>query len=224
MKQILTLLFVSITTLGVVSGCSKNVPDSDTFVSYDIVKLESQSASGSTFVLYRPNSDEPIVYTESRQVIDTLQVPVGNRLMLGSVPAQAPYKSGPITAKSYSVINNDTLRLYKDEVFDNDWQRDGIYVFSIWRTGNYLNVHGKVTQTNVAILKLGMTQTDWERQNPMPQLYLFYRMNTPTPNYQREFYASFDLSPLWLQEWCEGIELNVANTNLKQDKFIFSKQ
>lgn len=225
MNKILTLIVTSLLFLGVISGCSSKTDNAETFISYDIVKLEAQGASGTSFVLYRPNSDDPIVYTDSRKVINTSLVPVGNRLMLGYIPAGAPYQSGPITAQGYSVINNDTLRVYAPEVFDNDdWRRDGIYIYSIWRTGPYLNVHGKVAFTDVAILRLGMVETDLEDNTPVPTLYLLYRMNNPVDNFEREFYASFDMSNLWENEWCEGIEVNVENTNLLQDKFIFSKQ
>lgn len=209
------------------ASCNDNEgPYADEFVNYDIATLSAQSKDeGSRFVLYRPDSDEEIVYTDSREVIDLEKVEVGQRLLLGYTCQGEPYVSGAIKATGYSPINNDTLRVYTREIIETGgWDRDPIYVYSIWRSGPYLNVHGRVTYTDdEAIFRLGIMDEEIENETAVPQLYLIYQMKDPAPNFSRDFYASFDISKLWGEGWCRGFDVNVNNSNLKQNLFQFTK-
>lgn len=224
----LHLLITILTATLAMAGCRDNEgPYASDYVNYDIVTLASQSKEeGSRFVLYRPDSDTEIVYSDSREIIDPEKVKVGDRLLLGYTAQKGPYVSGPVTATGYSQINNDTLRVYTREILDNSsWDRDPIYVYSIWRAGPYLNVHGRVTFTDdEAIFRLGIVDENFVNETTVPQLYLIYQMKEPAPNFQREFYASFDISKLWNEGWCRGIDVNVNNSNLKQNLFQFRKQ
>lgn len=226
MKKSTLYIIISVLCLSAWSCRDEDGPFEDTFVSYDIAVFTSQDQeSGSVFTLYRPDSDEPIEYSASRQFIDVNTVPVGNRLLLGYIPEGAPYVSGKIKIEGYSKINNDTLRVYESGTLeDNDWDRDPIYVYSMWRAGNYLNVHGKVTFTSGQwVLRLGMEEPEFDAHPAVPQVYLIYQMREPAENFQREFYASFDISQLWNESWCRGIDVNVNNSNLKQNIFSFTK-
>lgn len=209
-------------------ACSENDgPYADEFVSYDIVQLVSASrADGTVFSIYKPGSDKEILYTDARGVvIDTTKVPVGNRMLLGYVPETTPYVTGKITATGYTPIHNDTIKAFAGgDISDIGWNDNGIYVYSVWRMGPFLNIHGKVTYStqNVRLMLL-IDQKDLKDETPMPNVYLTYMMDVPADNFEREFYASFYISPLWDKEWIEGFALNVNNTNLPVNIFKFEK-
>lgn len=209
------------------SSCSDNDgPHADEFVSYDIVKLSSINNTGTIFDIYLPNSDEIITYTDTRgAVIDTTKVALGERLLLGYVPESVPYVSGNVKATGYRAIYNEALYVDTNDFFAKPLNTsEGIYLYSLWRTGPYLNVHGKVTYTKEgSTLMLSINGRDLDNKNPCPRLLLSYLMAEPVPNFQREFYASFDISELWDNPWCEGFEVELDNLNLEKSVFEFSK-
>ena len=209
------------------ASCTKNEDYADKFVSYDIVQLVSASNTGTTFSLYLPDSDSEIIYNDTRgAVIDTGKVAIGERLFLGYIPASQPYVSGFITATGYTPITNDTLYVNTETPVDStNWNANGIYIHSIWRMGNFINVHGKLTYTDAGSrLRLAVDKSALDTTPAVTSVYLIYYMEKPVANFEREFYASFNISSVWNSTWCAGIEVNVANTNLtNKNKFYFSK-
>ena len=227
MKKIISLVF-GILAIAALSACRDDSgPYASQFTSYDIVVYDEYSKSGgSQYTLYRPDSDEPIVYRAPDQYIREEAIPVGDRLLLGYIPAGKPFESGDIRITGYSQIANDDLRTYTLEQLENSrWDRDPIYLSSIWRAGPYINVHGKLTYSEGdTVLRLGVTDTDLDNENPVPTLYLIYQMRYPEPNFSREFYASFFIGDLWHESWCEGVRVVLNNDNLQQNEFTFTKQ
>lgn len=212
--------------LTLATGCSDNEgPYSSEFESYDIVQLTANGTDATVFTMYRPDNDEPIIYTDSRN-LKLGDLEIGDRLLLGYVTEGKPYVSGPIRAVAYSLIQNDDLTVY-DQPSDvpATSQVEGIYIYSVWRMGRFINVHGKTVysddDTNLA---LGVVRDDVEAQSGMLQLYLTYTMERPVENFRRDFYASFDIGEVWLQPWCNGVTVNVNNTNLPVNQFQFNKQ
>lgn len=214
---------VSLLACVVCVACADNSgPYQEEFVAYDIVRFDGQSKSkGADFTFYMPNSDTPVCYNDPRgEIIDTLRVAPGNRLLLGYIPEKEPYVDGTIHATGYSVIRNDTLCVNQANDLDAGKLEQGIYVYSMWRTGTYLNVHGKVTfsedSTSISLAVNGSNLS----AGSVPRLYLDYFMENPRPNFEREFYASFDVSLLNPDDY-PGFCVEVNNTNLKQNSFTF---
>lgn len=209
------------------TSCGSDGDAVSTPVSYDIVQLKSQTAEeGSVFSLYLPGSTEEIVYTDNRAVIDTSKVAIGERLLLGYVPGGAPYVSGKVETRGYSLIQNGLLLVSMDGVDESmpDWRRDGIYLYSIWRSGDFINVHARFTYSEKPrSLSLVVDKEDVAARNPHPTLRLVYRMDVPDENFEREGYSSFDISALWNCGWITGVTVELANTNLEIDKFSFEK-
>lgn len=210
---------------GALASCSSDVMPVEA-CNYDIVCLQSQSSeTGSVFSMYLPDSDREIVYTEQRAVIDNSAVPVGNRVMIAYF-TDTPYVSGNITVRGYSPIHNANLLMSTDGI-DNtldDWRRDGIYLYSIWRSGRYINLRARLTySTEPRELMLVVDAADVEAKNPCPTLRLVYRLSEPVENFERQQYASFDIGVLWDAPWIEGVVVELANTNLDVDRFTFAK-
>lgn len=207
-----------------VASCVNNDgPSSDEFISYDILQLSSVSRNATTFTFYKPDSDTPVTYTDPRgAVIDTSLVAVGEQMLLGYIPQSEPYVSGTIEAIGYSPVSNAQLMITDTPVDIDSPNYQGIYVYSIWRTGPFLNVHGKVTYTDEES-QISLTVTRESLNNPegKPEVSLTYYMEQPVDNFQRDFYVSFDISELTGNGNLKGFAVNVDNTNLKQNRFDF---
>lgn len=211
----------------IVSCSDDKGPFQEEFVNYDIVQLTGgNKTDGTTFGLYLPESNDPITYTDPRGlVIDTNKVAVGDRLMLGYIAHNGPYVDGVIEATGYTPILNDTLVINQESSITwDDWHTHGIYVYSIYRMGPFINVHGKVTYSDSETsLQLIIDGEDIANSTSNPELYLVYSMSDDKPNFQRNFYASFDISALWANEWCREVVVNVNNINLPTSSFVFSR-
>lgn len=225
MRHLTAYIIAAISMLCV--SCAEGDNGPSVACSYDIVCLGSQTAEhGSVFSMYLPDSDREIVYTESRAVIDTSVVKVGDRLMLGYVPEGKPYESGRVTVKGYTPIHNSPLMVSSGGVENElpDWRRDGVYLYSIWRAGDYINVRARLTYSDKPREFVLVVDTDEIRAKvPVPTARLVHRLEVAKPNFERQVYTSFDISPLWWQTWIKGLRVLVSNTNLETDTFIFTK-
>lgn len=228
MKLLKLTSFIILALSMSLSGCNGNTgPFQEEFVSYDIVCFDNQSNnSGATFSLYKPDADVKIEYHDPISRLDTALVKPGDRLLLGYVPEGLPYESGRVRITGYSTISNDALRVSENGVEQEmpHWRSNGIYLYSMWRTGPYLNVHGRLVYSeNERTLSLVIDRHDVVDEKALPVLRLIYQSMEHLDNFEREFYASFDISALWDKDWVDGIEVRLNNTNLKQDSFIFKK-
>lgn len=187
---------------------------------YDIVCLRSMTNSGSTFTLTKPNSDQIITYTASAH-IDTVKVPVGDRLLLAYSPvAGRPYISGPVTAYGYSQISNDVLR---GGVIDSipDWNRDPVYLLSAWMSEDFLNIRARLTFDDRPRRCFVMLDTLTTRLS-RPVCYLVHQLAEPIENFERAYYLSVDMSALKRRlPHCEGFELRLNDSNLHRDTLFF---
>lgn len=222
----LNILLPLFAVMSVSMSCREdNGPYSDSFINYDIVIFESQTAEeGLSFKMYLPDSDTPIIYSDVRNSISLKNVSEGDRLLLGYMAEKGPYVSGPITVKGYNIIGNGTLAIVEgDRWLPDNYTSTGIYIYSLWRMGQYLNVHGRIVyDPSGASMNLVVSQSEMSG-SACPELNLIYGMKTPRDNYEREFYASYDIGSLWNDESYNGFVVNVDNTNLTTNKFSFTK-
>lgn len=223
----LTISCMTALAMTVVSACAEGDKGPSVACSYDIVCFDSQTdEGGSVFTMCLPDDDREIVYTDPRKVIDTSIVPEGNRLMLAYVPENEPYQSGRVTVRGYSSIHNASLMVSRDGV-DNDmadWRRDGIYLYSIWRSGDYINVRARLTYSSESReFALVVDEAELDAKVPVPTARLVHRMSKPAPNFERQTYSSFDIGALWRLQWIKGLKVMLENTNLETDTFIFTK-
>lgn len=200
-------------------SCGNDGPYNDTVTSYDIVKLESQTALSATFTLQKPLSQDIVVY-RSMPVIDTAAVRPGNRLLLAYVPVSGePYVSGDITVRGYSPINNDTVVSGYIAKYP-EWNRDAVYLQSAWLSGDCLNVHCRLTydpEPRTMILLADSLSVDAE----VAECYLVHTLKEPKDNFMRSYYVSFDVSALQRRPGCRGLRLHLNNSNLPVNSMDF---
>lgn len=189
---------------------------------WDIVTYTGRSASpGGSIFNFRQVDDSPeIVLTSDRQLPDDVEP--GTRLMIRYIPESGKaYTSGPVTLLSASRINQGPAATeWKDDY--NVWNRDKVYLYSMWRTGTYINFHLRLTystEPRVFTLVLDPSTRDWD----VPEFYLVHIMDKVTDNHDRAYFASFDINELWSNPGVRGVRVHVANTNLDKDIFTFLK-
>ena len=218
MKKHLSLILLLLLSL---TSCSDDEP-SDTAYLYDIVKLESDSQSGSVFTLCKPGSDKIITLT-ARQRVDTRKVPVGNRLLLMYVPASGAeaYQSCEVTAKGYGTIVNGDLTMVEGSEIEG-WDNGAVYLLSAWRAGNYLNIHCRLPYQQPP-RSLSLMMPEIQADATYPDVYLVDDADIDVATFERAYYASFDITTLIEDTDVKGFTLHLNNSNLNLDAIRFDK-
>lgn len=221
MKPIAGILFtmaVALSATVATTSCGSDDGYSDTVTVYDIVRLEEQTELEATFTMQKPLAVETVTY-RSFPVIDTAAVHVGDRLLLAYVPTGGvPYVSGAVTVRGYSPINNDTVAAGYISKYP-EWNRDGVYLMSAWLSGDYLNIHCRLTyDTEPRLFKLMADSLSIDSQ--VAECYLMHALKEPADNFKRSYYASFDVGRL-RRRGHTALRLHLNNTNLPVDTYTF---
>lgn len=201
------------------SACSDSTP-SDSAPLFNIVRLESQGQSSAVFSYQLPDAPNPVFLTSDKAVVDPDLVAVGDRLMLVYTPLSGqPYESGEIIARGYSLITNaEMTESTLDEI--GQWNANPVYLLSAWRAGNYLNVNARLP-FDTRPRAFGLAK-DIDSDNPRrPDLYLIHRLDDPVPTFDRQYYASFDISKLVQDPDIEGFTLHLRDSNLNLSTIEF---
>ncbi len=189
---------------------------------YNIVTFEGNEP-GATFTYCPPGTDTPLTL-RSPSAIDTAQAAPGTRVLLGYVPASASAAGGEITVMALGRVTMPALTGTKGE--PRGWDTDGVWVTSVWRSGQYVDMRLRLPySTDARVFALAVDSTTLG--SPVPKLYLCHTLPegvTPESTFSRNYYVSVRVSPVWNRPEVEGIEINIANTNLpSQRKFTFMK-
>jgi hypothetical protein len=192
------------------SSCSdskdKNEND-DTLI--DIVTLVSTGDAGSLFT-FQQDGDSPLISLTSNYVIDSQYVKPGERMMIAYVPTSGvAYQSGPINLVSYrDIINGKCLEGTASEY--SSWGTEEQQIYSLWRTGNYINVHAGAYVKSAP--KRYILVADKETLNDaLPQLYLLFETDNNQSGALSAIYASFDISDIWNRSNVKGLRVHVNN-------------
>ncbi len=207
----------------IATGCGDDDdPGPQTPVISDIVELTASTPSGSTFAIYREKSPDIILNAPGAQV-DLSRIKIGESLLATYTMADGgdAGRSGDINLRSYYAINNSTL--VKGDIADfPEWDKDEVYLISIWRAGNKIDLRCKLTY-DPSPRTFMMLLDESTAGNPVPDLYLVHQLQQPVESFDRNYYAAFDIDSLWEQTTCEGVTIHIANRNLPQREYRFLK-
>lgn len=148
--------------------------------------------------------------------------PTGKRMFIRYTPeSKKPYVSGPMTLLSAATVNQSATKIENISDYP-DWGRDKVYLYTVWRTGKYLNFNVSLTYDSEPRVFCIVADKS-TLSNDYPDLYLVHIMKEPTDYHDRRYYASFDISEIWDRENILGVNLHVCNSNLNKDIFTFDK-
>ena len=189
---------------------------------WDIVSYEGTANSeGGSIFSFRQVDDTPLITLTSGQ---TLSGPkAGERMMLRYIPESGKaYSSGPIKLINASKVNQGTVETEWKNEYDI-WNRDRVYLYSVWRSGEYLNFHLRLTyDKEPRVFKI---VTDPKTiGSEYPEIYLVHIMSAPTDYHDRGYFASFDIGPIWKRSEVKGVKVHIADTNLNKQLFTFEKK
>lgn len=216
-------LFATLAIALIAAGCNDNDdPGPQTPVIQNIAELTASSDDGAEFAIYREGA--PDIFLSARNArIDPSRVKTGESLMISYTMADGgdTNRSGDINLRAYYAINNGTL--VKGDIADfPDWSRDEVYLISIWRAGDKIDLRCRLTyDSNPRTFMLLLDEAT--ASNAVPDLYLVHQLDHPVESFDRNYYAAFDISSLWDLASCQGVTIHVANSNLPQNEYRFMK-
>lgn len=204
-----------------VASCGDEHQGYNDKISYaEIVTVAPMSADGLHTFTFRRRDDSPLITLTAAKLPSTAPKE-GKRALLLYVPASGePYASGAITVRSISTINTDTAIVRPIERYR--WDANPVFLNSVWRTGDYLNFRFRADYSDRPRF-FGLVVDSVTATEPWPKAYLMHNLNGAPQNYLRESYASFDISSVWQRPGCLGLEVHVADSNLPQDVYRFTK-
>ncbi len=207
--------------LASLASCSDDKEYNDSAMYSDIVTIASTAEEQGTVFKFRRYDDSPEI-TLTDPGLTLKKETEGMRVLLRYYSESGqPYTSGNIKARAVSAINNDTTLIRPVERYN--WDATPVYLHSMWRTGEYINMHIRVEYSETPryfnLLVDSLTLKD-----PVPQLYLVHDKGTAPDNYLMEIYASFNIDNVWSQPTCEGIDIHINDSNLPTDLYKFKKQ
>lgn len=187
---------------------------------WDIATYEGPSSQGGSVFTFRQVNDSPVITLTSSSALPKAEA--GQRMAVRYIPESGkPYTSGPVRLLSASkVTQSDIATEWKDEY--NDWARDKVYVYSIWRSGNYINVNVRLTY-DTEPRTFCLAAAPGTLTSACPDVYLVHIMARETESHDRAYLASFDIGALWDRPSVSGLRIHVANSNLDKDIFTFKK-
>lgn len=187
---------------------------------WDIATYAGPLPSGGSSFSMRQVNDSPLITLTYSGVLE--DIAPGTRMAIHFIAINGKaYESGPIKLLQASKITQGEVETQWSEDYD-DWQRDKVFLYSIWRTGSYINFNVKLTYTTEPrIFKLVADPATLDSDSPV--LYLVHILPREIDNHDRTYLASFDISPIWNRDDLKSISVRVANSNLNKDIFTFTK-
>lgn len=187
----------------------------------DIVTFDG-NAGGRARFSFQQVDDSPMVNLVAQGELKSDDLEEGDRLYIVYIPESGkPYTSGNITLRGASLINcGDVVETEMSEMAD--WNRDKVYVLSLWRSGTYVNLHCRLTfSKDPRIFRLSADPATLG--SAYPDLYVHHELPAGTDNYDHNYYASWNMAAVWNLPTTEGVRVHVANSNMPQCIFEFRK-
>lgn len=225
MTRTIIHILILIIALSTLTSClSDKGHDGPVDMTYaDIATFEGNINGRAQFTVRQVNDlPEATLIAHSSLQYAPEEEPTGKRMFIRYTPeSKMPYTSGEITLLSASTVNQSTTKI--ESITDYpEWARDKVYLYSVWRTGKYLNFNVSLTYDSEPRV-FCIVADESTLSNPYPDLYLVHIMKEPTDYHDRRYYASFDISEIWNRDNISGVKLHVSNSNLDKDIFTFDK-
>lgn len=182
--------------------------DMVTYTGYD----NEQGAA--TYINYPAGDNAPQTLIDRQYAPTDLQA--GSRILLNYI-IDSHNSDGTIaiTTRGYTQAFADSLR-YTPIV--STIPMDSISLYSIWRTGNYINLHCRVKYTDSA--RLMALLADYKTINDdTVHCYLMHNTMGAQVYFWRRCYASFDISSVWNLQSCKTVRIHINDVAYRDQKY-----
>lgn len=216
------LLMVLIAAVGAFASCSDN--DDDTLAPQLLEQIVTfaGNSEGRVNFQYQAEGDSPLITLWAAGRLDDKQTPEGTRLLLRyRIPGGTdPAKGGEISVGSLRKILTDTVAILPEAA-----PRGELYLYSIQRSGEYINMMTRMAATtdrHIALHTTGIADTEG-----IVDLYLSASEGTKEQTdsaYDATTWASVWIGPVWQQPGISGVRINLNNSNNPyRSSFTFKK-
>lgn len=208
MKRLRHLPILLITLLLAIASCDKqeDIDRSYTDYRYDIVTYLGQNNSGAVFE-YLGHGDSSAVRLQSTTSLSDIKTHQRVLLRYDFADMKQSGDSRDINVYGCVAIISDSLR--QSQAPADSLPRHEVKLRSLWRTGEFINLHCQVEYTSKA--RTFMLVADAETlQNDTVHCYLVHDLRGVRGTFWRDCYASFNVGALWHRETfhCLRVHLN----------------
>lgn len=185
----------------------KDLDASYTDYRYDLVTYLGPTASGTQLFQLVGRDDAPSVTLEG-----SVQVPEGvlvnHRVLLryDFEDRSSTAQHRPVKAYGCSAIISDSIRYNALPL--NRYPQHPVRLRSLWRTGDFINLHCQVEYTGKARLFFLMIDSATIASDTV-QCYLVHDPRTDSTQWWRECYASFHVGNVWKRPTCRVLRINI---------------
>ncbi len=221
--RVLSLVLLPLAALFLMfTSCGEDGIDASVEMPLTEIATFEGNGEGRAVFSFRKVDDTPLVVLTADTGIDIDPERVPARMLIRYIPENGnAYESGPVRLLSASLINSSAVETVWKDGYDR-WDRDGVYLYSMWRSGTYLNMHIRLTySTEPRVFCLAADPATLHTS--VPDLYLVHIMENTADNHDRAYYASFDMASVWNRKDVTAVRIHVANTNLDKHIFTFEK-
>lgn len=216
----LTRMLTAVLTCLAAASCGRDGVDGEVAMEYaEIVTFEGNTAPGGAAKFSFQEVDNlPVVTLTASTPLEGYEP--GTRMLISYTnPSNQPYTSGPISLLDARRITQGPAVTEWDEVYEY-WGLDPVWLNSIWRSGDYINMRLRLTYTAEPrffglVLAPNQDGAEW------PLLYLAHFISVDVDYHDREYYASFDVSELRARQGVKGIRVGVNDSNMGAQVFTF---
>lgn len=218
MKQTARLLTLLLTcALTLLASCDKqeDIDRAYTDYRYDIVTYLGQNQQGAVFE-YLGHGDSAAVRLQSTVTIDG-DIKNDQRVMLRYAFAdEVASANRNVNVYGCSAIISDSLR--QSQAAPDSLPRHEVKLRSLWRTGDYVNLHCQVEYTGKS--RTFMLVADASTlENDTVDCYLVHDLRGERPTFWRDCYASFCIGALWKRSSCRCLRVHVNDVTFPDRRF-----
>jgi len=223
----LRLLPFMLIALACLLACSDDEPISaaDTDYRYDIVTYQGQNDTGALFECVGRDDSGSVVLQSAVNLSG--EANVNQRVMLRYDYTDA---ANPPQAKSIRNINvygcyaiiSDTVRRSANALADYPMHQ--VKLRSMWRTGNYINLHAQVEYTDAARTFMLLADSATLDDDTV-HCYLVHDLRGQQGTFWRDCYASFYVGALWHKTSCHTLRIHLNDVTYPDVTYYdFNKQ
>lgn len=186
----------------------------------DIATFTGNASRGAVFTLQQADDTTPVTLTASAAIDAETYIP-GSRVYIDYTPASGmPYTSGAITLNYIANINTAEL-LALDMSQHTDWNATGVFLYSIWRTGPYINLHARLPY-NPEPRKIALVIDKNSMDAAEAHLYFMHVTKPEYDTFERDYFMSYDLREFLSGHTPHELVVHVNNNNLPTKEFRFT--
>jgi len=195
-------------TLG---GCSDEDPISPAYTDYrlDIVTYQGQNDRGAVFERVGRNDSGSVVLQSTVDI--SADAHAGQRVLLryGGVDMTSG-GTGNIDVYACNAIVSDTLRRTAGGTPIGDYPMHEVRLRSLWRTGQYINLHCQVEYTGAARTLMLVADSATVASDTV-HCYVVHDLRGQEGTYWRDCYASFYVGGVWQRSSCRVVRVHVKD-------------